>query len=58
MVNQHSKSVTKPKSELQPHLALQQDIFQEGRFIPKDCGFHYLSIGASGTFVALRGTEL
>ena len=38
MVNQHSKMVTKPKIELQPHLALQQDIFSERAFLFKDFG--------------------
>ena len=32
MVNQYLKRVTKPKFELQPHLALQQDIFSETAF--------------------------
>ena len=35
MVNQHSKRVTKPIFELQPHIALQQGFFQKGHFILK-----------------------
>ena len=33
MVNQHSNSITKPKLELHPYLALQQDIYSENAFI-------------------------
>ena len=33
MVNQHSKSVTKPTFELQPHLALTKYVFFQGHFI-------------------------
>ena len=32
MVNQYSKSVTKPKFKLQSHIGLQQDIFPEQVF--------------------------
>ena len=32
MVNQHSKSVTKPKFELQSYIGLQQDICSEQLF--------------------------
>ena len=35
MENQHSKSINKPKFELQLHLALQQDILSESAFYTK-----------------------
>ena len=42
MVNQHSKRISKPKFEFQPHLALQQDYFRKKQFILQDCWAHYL----------------
>ena len=35
IVNQQSKSITKPKFELELHLALQQDILSESAFYRK-----------------------
>ena len=36
MVNQHSKSITKPKVELQLNLALQQDLLSASAFYTKN----------------------
>ena len=40
MGNQHLKSIT--KSKLQPHIALQQDIYWKVNFIRKYSHAHYL----------------
>ena len=58
LVNQHSKSITKPQFELQLHLVLQWDIFHKVHFIEKDSCAHYLPNGTLGTFVAFMGAEL
>ena len=58
MVNQHSKSITKPKFELQLHLALQQDILSQRHFLQKDSYANHLSYDTLGTFVAVWGAEL
>ena len=36
MMNEHSKSITKPQFDLQLHIALQWDIFHKVLFLEKD----------------------
>ena len=58
MVNQHSKSITKPQFELQLHIALQWEIFHKVLVLEKDSCAHYLSNDTLRTFVAVMGAEL
>ena len=51
----HSKSITKPKCTLQPHLALQQNILSESAFIRKYICAHYLLYGPIRTVVVILG---
>ena len=44
MVNQHSKSITKPQFVLQLHIALQQEFFQKVLFVEKYSCAHYPKI--------------
>ena len=47
-----SKSITRPEVELQPHLALQQDFFQERDFKRKYSCARYLLNIILGTFLS------
>ena len=61
MVNHHSKSATKLEFELQPHLALQEDILSASAFFTttkKDSYANYLSYGTLHTCAANMGAEL
>ena len=59
MVKQHSKSVTKPKLELQAHLAVKRHILTESAiYRKKDSCVHYILTGTLGTCVALMNAEL
>ena len=57
MVNQHSKSITKPKFELQLNLAFNMTFYQQVLFIQKDSYANYLSYDTLGTFVAFMGGQ-
>ena len=59
MLNQHSKSVTKPNFELQLHLALQQYIWSASAFYTKkDSYANYFSYCTLESCIAFMGAEL
>ena len=54
----HSKSITKHEVELLPHIALNQTLFYEIRFIITDGPAHYPKNDTLGTFLEIFGVGL